>query len=77
MYTQFSNSYDSDDGYRNGDFVLSKVDKTQLRRFGIDMRVKDFKEKVVKSGKYKVVLTGSIFGDYRHTRVYNYYDFKN
>jgi len=72
---KYSNSYDTDNNYRNGDFVLSRVNKKDLQRYGIKMSIKDFKEKVVKSGRCKVILTGGLFGDYRHTRVYNYNDF--
>lgn len=72
---KYSNSYDSDSNYRNGDFVLSRVTKNDLQRYGIKMSVKDFKEMAVKSGRCKVVLTGNMFGDLRHTRVYNYNDF--
>lgn len=75
-YFDERNSYFSDRGYEYGDFVLSKVSQDDLRRHGIDMTVKDFKRVVEKSRKYKVILTGGGL-NYRHTRVYNFKNFKN
>ena len=72
----YSNSFFSDRNWEYGDFVLSKVTKNDLRHHGIDMSVKDFKESVKKSNKYKVIFTGGCL-NYRRTRVYNFKNFKN
>jgi len=71
----YSNSYFSDCQYKSGDFVLSSVNSTQLKRYGINMKVQDFKSKVKRSQKYKIIITGGSYGRTRHTQVYNYYDF--
>ena len=68
-------SYVSHPSYRLGDFVLSYVSKKDLKRYGIDMSVKDFKECVRQSPKYKVIRTGSTNYQMKHTKVYNFYDF--
>lgn len=75
-FHQYSNSYFSDKNYKPGDFVLSNVNKDDLVHYQINMKVKDFKELVKKSNKYKVILTGGLLS-YRRTKVYNYNDFKN
>lgn len=77
MFNKYSNSYHSDSNYRSGDFVLSGVNKEKLNQYGIAMTVKEFKELVGHSGKYKTVMTGGATAGYRHTRVYNYNDFRN
>lgn len=76
MFNKYSNSYFSDRNYRPGDFVLSGVNKNELKRYGIDMTVKAFKNFVCRSAKYKTIVTGGL-GCSRHTRVYNYNDFRN
>lgn len=76
LLNDFSNSYFSDRNYKSGDFVLSEVNKKSLSRYKINMKVKDFKELVRKSGKYKLILTGGGLR-FRRTKVYNYNDFKN
>lgn len=75
LLNDYSNSHFSDRNYKSGDFVLSNVCKADLARFGIDMRVNDFKNIVKKSNKFKTVFTGGGL-TYRRTKVYNYYDFK-
>lgn len=77
MFNRYSNSYFSDSGYRPGDFVLSGVNKENLNKYGIAMTVKEFKDLVGRSGKYKTVMTGGSAAGYRHTQVYNYNDFRN
>ena len=69
-----SNSYATDINWRDGDFVLSSVNKHDLKRYGIAMSVADFKNEVCRSSKYKTIMTGGGYR-YRHTRVYNYNDF--
>ena len=76
LFYDSSNSYFSDEHYKYGDFVLSDIRKKHLCHFNINMSVKDFKELVKKSNKYKVILTGGNL-NFRKTKVYNYYDFKN
>lgn len=76
LLNDYSNSYFSDVNYRSGDFVLSDVSKKKLSYYKINMKVKDFKELVKKSGKYKTILTGGGLR-FRRTKVYNYNDFKN
>lgn len=76
MIGNYSNSYFSDRSYENGDFILSRVTKCDLSYHGIDMTVKDFKDIVKKSRKYKVILTGGA-GYTSHTKVYNFKNFKN
>ena len=73
---KYSNSYFSDRSYKSGDFVLSNVSKEKLAQYKINMKVKDFKELVKKSNKFKTILTGGLL-NYRRTKVYNYNDFKN
>ena len=75
LLNDYSNSYFSDRNYKNGDFVLSNVSKQKLAQYKIDMKVKDFKELVKRSNKFKTILTGGGL-NYRRTRVYNYNDFK-
>lgn len=70
-----SNSYFSDSGYKSGDFVLSKVSAEDLKRNNITMKLKDFKQLVKRSSKYKIIITGGCL-NYRRTRVYNFKDFK-
>ena len=70
-----SNSYFSDVGYQSGDFVLSRISAQDLKRYNITMKLKDFKELVRKSNKYKIIITGGCL-NYRRTRVYNFKDFK-
>lgn len=75
---QYSNSHIRDSNYVPGDFVLSSVSKKELDRYGINMKVKGFVEMVKESGKYKVVITGrSAHWQFKHTKVYNYNDFRN
>lgn len=76
LLNDYSNSYFSDRNYKSGDFVLSEVSKKNLSFYKINMKVKDFKELVKKSGKYKVIFTGGGLR-FRRTKVYNYNDFKN
>lgn len=70
----YSNSYYSDSNFKPGDFVLSSVNSADLVKYGIKGSVKDFKERVKKSKKYKVIETGGN-GYRRHTFVYNFNDF--
>lgn len=74
FFNDYSNSYRSDRHFRDGDFVLSFVSKKKLDKYKINMKVKDFKEKVKKSKNYKTVFTGGGL-NYRRTKVYNYNDF--
>ena len=76
IFDRYSNSHFSDEHNKYGDFVISSVSKNDLDRFNINMTVKDFKNKVKGSKNYKIVLTGG-GGNYRKTKVYNYFDFKN
>lgn len=75
MFNKYSNSYFSDCNYKNGDFILSNVKKADLKRYNINMSVKDFKAMCNKRGKYKVIRTGGV-GSWRRTRVFNYNDYK-
>ena len=76
LLNNYSHSYFSDINYKSGDFVLSGVNKKDISRYKIDMKVKEFKELVKKSSKYKIILTGGCLR-FRRTKVYNYNDFKN
>lgn len=76
LLNDYSNSHFSDRYHKSGDFVLSGVTKNDLTRYGIKMKVKDFKNIVKKSNNFKIVLTGGGL-NYRKTRVYNYNNFKN
>jgi len=75
IFNDYSNSHFSDRNYKYGDFILSKINKSDLSRFNIKMSVKEFKEYVKKSNKFKTILTGGGF-NFRRTKVYNYYDFQ-
>lgn len=75
ILNDYSNSVFSDMSYRSGDFCLSSVNKEELARYNIDIKVKDFKEIVKKSSNFKTILTGGRCS-YRRTKVYNYNDFK-
>ena len=76
IFNNYTNSYFSDRNHETGDFVLSGVTKEKLLRYKINMKVKDFKEMVKKSNKYKIVKTGCARYNYRRTKVYNYNNFK-
>ncbi len=71
----YANSYSTDSNFKPGDFVLSSVNSTMLKKYGIKESVKDFKARVKNSRNYKVIVTGGA-GYSCHTRVYNYEDFK-
>jgi len=73
-FNRYSNSYFSDDSYKSGDFVLSRVSKKDLENYGIKINLNDFKQKVKKSNRFKIILTGGGL-HYRKTKVYNFNDF--
>lgn len=71
-----TNSYYSDNNYKPGDFVISNITKQELEHYNINLSVREFKQIVTKSKKYKTIWTGASSHLFKKTKVYNYNDFK-
>ena len=67
--------YKADSRVTENHFVISEVNRGFLDHYGINDTVEDFKDKVRKSARYFIVMTGNSKRGVQQTRVYNIKDF--